>query len=186
MADVEFVVVENPSVKRDVGITQTGRMAKKLELEFKRLTCSEAADLLQHIEDSTSSYYDTETGQALSFNEASKRLIEMRTTDGSIIPVPELHDFAQQRTVKETLEAQQQIMREMIMSDQGILISWNLAMNGQTMDFRDPSVYEMVFSSNDFFFPVFKLIVKMLRELTGSGDQEKNLRTSANDGRPRR
>lgn len=181
----EFIVVENPTIARRIDISVSGKASKKLEMIWRGMDIDDAVDLLEQYQRESAFWHDEE-GEPLTLDAAANDFIFVRGTDGNDIPVPRLHDYATERKLRERLTAQQDFLRGVIQSDDGWLVDWNLAIAGETQDFRQPDVYEMVFKSNEFFFPVLADFVEMLGEISGGKDKEKNLKNSAKSSPPRR
>lgn len=190
----EFVVVENPSVKRSVDISIGGR-AKKLAMVWGRLGMEEAADMLESYQSVSAFYVDIETGESLDLMDAAKDFITVGETDGQPMRLPVFYDGVEQRSIKDRLTAQRAFLRELICGvsadDSGediepLLQEWNLTQSKEVMDFTDPEVFDAVFKTNEFFFPVLNDIIKMLNELVSGADKVKNSKTSASSSRGRR
>lgn len=188
----EFVVEENPSIDRSVSISTGGRAAKKLALTYLRVGMDVAADILEDYQHRTAFYFDEDTGEALSLTEAAKDFLQIGDTDGRSVPVPIMHDGVGTRTAKERLAAQRDFLREIISGSydvpgqedlEPLLMEWNLSSGGEVMDFRDPGVFDQVFSTNEFFFPVLTDVIEMLNELISGQDKVKNSKPLAASSR---
>lgn len=187
----EFVVIENPVVKRSVDIALGGRQAKKLEMVWNRLSMEDAADVLEDYSQRTAFYVDVETGEPLSLTEAAKEFLKLGDTDGQSMPVPILHDYVESRSTKDRLIAQREFLREMVSGVMGdgsddvpsLLEEWNLTQGSEVMDFRDPEVFDAVFKTNEFFFPVLTDMLQMFNELVSGQDKIKNSKTSGGSSR---
>lgn len=177
--------VKNPAVKRAVKINVQGK-AHTLNITYRSLNRAEARELQKLLLDAVSQYYD-DHGNAITPHEAIAEYLPMQgATD--VVYQPVLHDWVQEQTTDSIFQAQDDMLRDLFCGANQLFEDWDLA---ESKDAKDPlpfndDVYAQVFSSTEFFWPVWNDVLDMLNDRVLGADRAKNSKPSGTRLRPGR
>lgn len=204
----KFIAVEHPSVKKTVKIAQGGKgQGKNLDLNWRGLSRDQAGAALEVLECAGAVYMQDVDGVPvpLRHSEAVENWVTLRTNEGDV-QVPKLHAGVYERGVRERIATRQQALQLFIsgtgdfdvpgvtdevlnaLPDEPLLESWNLLGehdDDEVLDHTDPAIYDMVFSRNEFFFPILESLVEALGEMANGESKAKNSKTSVNSSSAR-
>lgn len=192
----EFVVAEHQPISKTVKIAQ-GKGFRNLELEWKGLPREVAGEVLEMMDLSAMAYYEEDDGGnqiPLRFSDALIDWLQIETTDGYQSVVPRLRAGVIERRQVDIIRDRNAFLRSAItgenyinaagtelpvLCDGSLLHAWTLVgSDKQPLDFTDPSIYNMVFAENEFFFPIWNSLREALAEMANGKDKEKNSKTS--------
>lgn len=199
----EFVVAEHQPISKTVKIAQ-GKGFRNLELEWKGLPREVAGEILEMMALSAMSYYeedDSGNQVPLRFSDACVDYLQIDTTAGQRSVIPRLRAGVIERRQADIIRDRSAFLCAAItgehyinaagtelsaLCDGPLLHAWTLVgSDKQPLDFTDPSIYEMVFAANEFFFPIWDSLSEALAEMANGKDKEKNSKTSGGSA-PRR